>query len=71
MNIIYKDLLYAAQDNGVTITIATSIKDQNKIAIHLLNPELGEIEDALERAIANNFNTIVLHTIATWPGRNQ
>jgi len=54
----------------VKVIKAKSQKDQNRVAIHLLNPTQSEIDDAMERAERDLFPAIVLHTVATWPSRD-
>lgn len=51
----------------IEVCKATKIKDRNAIAIHLLNPTKSELERAIEDAIANLFNRVVVHTNVTWP----
>lgn len=45
---------------------ATQAEDSMIIAIHLLNPLLVEIDDALEVAMKDNFKCIVIHTTKTF-----
>lgn len=61
------ELFELASELGIEIKIAKNLKDQNRIAIHLLNPDLDELEDALQTAERDMFPTIVIHTVKTWP----
>lgn len=54
---------------GIKIQIANKESHTNKIAIHLLNPELSEIESALFDAEKDAFDLIVIHTELTWPNK--
>lgn len=63
------ELFEIAAEMGIKIKIAQKVKDQNAIAIHLLNPEIDEIERALERAERDMFETIMIHTELTWPNK--
>jgi len=40
--------------------------DASKVAIHLLEAEVFELERAMERAERDNFPAIYLHTFKTW-----
>lgn len=57
----------AAADMGITLIRAKSTKDQNRIAVHLLNPTAWELEQGLESAGRDQFEAIVIHSTATWP----
>lgn len=61
------DLMDAAHECGVSILFASKQADQLLVAIHLLNPDLDKLEDALETAAAKGFERIVIHSNATWP----
>ena len=61
------ELIEFATDNKILIHNAKTPKDANKIAIHLLNPTLADIADALDGAVRDNFKCIVCHTVLTWP----
>ena len=62
-----QDLIECAHDNNIKIVIAKSTSYNRMIAVHLLNPNLEEIEDAIEAAVKDNFETIVIHSVLTWP----
>lgn len=53
--------------NDIEIYDANSKQDGNAIAIHLLNPDDRELEDAIEQAYRDNFDKIVCHNHKTWP----
>lgn len=56
-----------AYELGIKVINSRTEADRNKIAIHLLNPTLDDLESALETAQKDMFKLIVLHTIKTWP----
>jgi hypothetical protein len=64
------DILDRAEDLGVRI-IPANFDDNNRIAIHLLNPSLSEIENALEQAERDNFPLICVHSSMSWPTENE
>jgi hypothetical protein len=61
------DLMDQAAELGVSIVHAQSASDQTRIAIHLLEPSLDELESALETAERDMFPAIVVHSKLTWP----
>lgn len=62
-----QELFDMAHEIRIRVINAQKPLDANKIAIHLLNPSLDELEDALFQAEKDLFPTIVLHTVKTWP----
>jgi hypothetical protein len=62
-----QELFDQAYEAGINIKISQSEKCSFKIAIHLLNPTLEEVEDALNTAEKDMFKTIMIHTNLTWP----
>ena len=52
----------------IEVADATDAKDQNAIAVHLLEPDQDEIDRAVEDAMAQGFELVVCHTKKTWPG---
>lgn len=65
------EVLERAYMLGVKLVVAQSSMDNQRIAIHLLNPDLSEIDDALDQAERDGFEVIVLHTKLTWPSKND
>lgn len=66
-----EDELTGAITQQVHTVAARSIHDCNRIAIHLLHPDSRELEDAVETALKDGFELIVVHNNRTWPkGRN-
>lgn len=61
------ELFEQAAELGVKIIQAQSKKDNMRVAIHLLNPTLCEMEDALCVAERDMFLAIVVHTEKTFP----
>jgi len=62
-----KDRVFTvAADLGIKIIMAASVVDSNRVAIHLLNPNLDDLEDAIMTAERDNFPAIVIHSNATW-----
>lgn len=61
------ELLDLAHENGITIVGATKPQQANLIAIHLLEPDFIEIEQAIYDAVKDNFERVVIHTKLTWP----
>lgn len=64
-----ENLFEQANEAGIRVINAQSKKDAYRVAIHLLEPDCDELEDALYRADRDLFNTIVVHTQQTWPMR--
>lgn len=62
----YRD---ADDGEGIDILLARRPEDGRKVAIHLYEPSRSEFEDAIDRAHRDGFETIVIHTAQTWPGR--
>jgi hypothetical protein len=61
-----QELFDQAAELGIRIRLAKKVKDANRIAIHLLNPDLDMLEDALHTAERDNFPEIVIHSAATF-----
>lgn len=61
-----KQLLDLAFKEGINIVCANNNKDKNRVGIHLLYPNIQELEHAVYRAANNNFKTIVVHSKETW-----
>jgi hypothetical protein len=55
-----------AETLGINIVIAKSVKDNDLSVIHLLNPNASELEDALNIAERDLFQTIVIHSNETF-----
>lgn len=55
-----------ADEVNVKIVTALNKSDANRIGIHLLNPGLNELEDAIFSAERDLFPCIVLHSNSTW-----
>ena len=60
------DLYTWADSIGVTIAHAMDVADGRRIAIHLLNPNQRDLEDALATAERDGFQLIMLHSNKTW-----
>ena len=50
---------------------ARTKKDAGKIGIHLLNPNINELDEAQNRAISNGFKSIWIHSDKTWPNNQK
>lgn len=61
------ELLEMATDMGIAVLNAKDVSDANKTAIHLLNPDMDALEDAIFRADKHMFPAIVIHSRQTWP----
>ena len=61
-----QELFDFAHEIGVKVINAKSKDDNQKIAIHLLNPNLDALEDALCVAERDQFSMIVIHSNETW-----
>lgn len=52
------------------IAIKNATKDSYiKQGIHLLNPSLDELEDAIIQASRDLYETIYIHSAKTWPNK--
>lgn len=63
----YEFIMEAAQMSGIRIENADSAAQCSLNAIHLLNPNIWELTDALDRAERDGFGLILIHTQLTWP----
>lgn len=66
-NLLTKEFLKVSNKMQLNIVLASRKSDQNRVAIHLLEPTEAELYQALETAEKDNFKCIVLHTKFTWP----
>ena len=62
-----EEILNQAFKMGIRIKVAYKQSNKSAIAIHLLEPDMDEIENSLERAHKEGFDTIMIHTKMTWP----
>ena len=60
------ELFETADEMGIEIVNARTKNDAYKVAIHLLNPVMDDLERAIFMAEQNGFNTIVIHSRQTW-----
>jgi len=60
------DIFKAAEKLGIEILNAKTKEDGKRTAIHLLNPELNDLEDAVYEAEAKEMVMIVIHNRSTW-----
>jgi hypothetical protein len=60
------ELIEIANDLGIKVIEAKNKKDNGRQGIHLLNPDQSRFEDAICVAERDGFETIVLHSNATW-----
>lgn len=62
-----QELFDIAHQLGIKVINAHNVPNPRKlIAIHLLNPDLDALEDALQVAERDMFPAIVLHSNQTW-----
>lgn len=61
-------LNWFADDARVFLKIATKIGDRNLIGVHLLNPTMLEIREAIRMAPGQGFRRVIVHSVLTWPG---
>jgi len=66
-NKLTKEFLDAANELGLNIVLASSKRDNLRVAIHLLEPTEHELFDALDVAAKDLFPCIVIHSKKTWP----
>lgn len=64
------ELMEMASDMGISVVNAKNPEDGNKTAIHILNPDMDALENAIHDADHKCFNTIVIHSKQTWPYRH-
>ena len=63
-----KDIRSRLRESGIKVIMAYDDRDASIVAIHLLKPSLREVEDALDTAERDLFETIVIHlSVSTWP----
>lgn len=62
-----RELIKAANEIGIKVVKAKNPKDAQSVGIHLLNPTLDELQDAIMTAERDLFPRIVIHSNATWP----
>lgn len=62
-----QELFNRAADLGIKIIHAQGPKDAERCAIHLLTPDLQEVDEALDRAEIDLWPAIVVHSDLTWP----
>lgn len=62
-----EDELTGAITQQVHTVKAKSLKDKNRVGIHLLKPTEFELMDAIDRAFHDGFDMIFVHTKRTWP----
>lgn len=61
-----QELFDVAHELGIKIVVAQTKQDSNRIAIHLLNPNLDALEDAINVAERDSFPAIVIHSNKTF-----
>lgn len=61
-----RELKDRAESIGVKLITATRSEDRNIVGIHVVNPTLRDIEDALETAERDLYPAIVIHSMKTW-----
>ena len=61
------ELFELAEDMGIDILNARTKDDAKIIAIHLLNPDMRALEDAIFQAEKDLFTVIMIHNKQTWP----
>lgn len=66
-----QELFDVAYELGIQVVQAQSVKDKNRIAIHILNPNLNDFKDALHVAERDGFKAIVIHSNKTWPNKKN
>ena len=49
------------------IEVMDAEADAEHVAIHLLEPDVREVDEAIERAYVDGFQLIICHTPKTWP----
>lgn len=62
-----RNLKEAAKELGIKIVNAKHPKDAQCVGIHLLNPSVDELADAVNVAERDMFPRIVIHNSKTWP----
>ena len=61
------NMAYAA---GIEVVVSRTEYDQMKVAVHVRNPSLVELEQAIEYATNNGFPRVMIHTDLDWPIKN-
>lgn len=56
-------------DDGTEVKVyrATKKEDAHLVGVHRLYPSMDEIQDAIETAIKDGFEKVILHSSKTWP----
>jgi hypothetical protein len=62
-----QELFEMATDIGIKIINARTKDDANVSAIHILNPDMESLEDAIWSASREGFDTVMIHSRQTWP----
>lgn len=65
------EILKLSEAIGVKLIYASNVGQNGIVGIHLLNPSLDEVHDALERCERDGFSRIIIHSIMTWPGSQK
>ena len=67
----FETLMQLANDNDISLVNASLEQHASLVAIHLLNPNLNDLGDAIDTAIKDGFFYIVCHNAKTWPKRQH
>lgn len=62
-----RELIEAANQIGIKVIKAKNAKDAQCVGVHLLNPTLDELMDAVNVAERDMFPRVVIHNSRTWP----
>ena len=60
------ELFETAEELGIEIVNARTKNDANIAGLHLLNPDMDELEHAIFTVETSSFNIIVIHSRQTW-----
>jgi hypothetical protein len=60
------DIMEMAQDLQIKVLTAKEAADSQMVGIHVLNPDLDALEDAIFEADGHGFEAIVIHSKQTW-----
>ena len=62
----HKELLENAEEMGIEIFNAKNKNDSQREGVHVLNPDMEALEDAVWEAEKNSFTMVIVHNRQTW-----